>query len=454
MTFQEEGLQQKIYTVSELTDKINFLLEEKFPFVWISGEISNFRMASSGHFYFTLKDESAQISSVMFRGQNRSLKFDPSDGISITGLGRLSVYKPRGNYQIIFEFIEPKGIGELQVAFEQLKRRLEQEGLFEAQNKRPLPFLPQKIGIVTSIQGAVIHDILKIAKRRYPNLNISILPTRVQGIGSEIEIKNAIETANQIDCDVIILARGGGSLEDLQAFNSEMVARAIFESTVPVVSAVGHETDYTISDFVADLRAPTPSAAAEMIIPLKEELIQQIDHLERNLVHNMIWWIRGKKEFLSYCTDKLADPQKRIQELGERADELLRRLIRTTARSLREKTRESIGLQDKLKLLSPEKMILWQRKNLERYLKELITTTKNNTKNKINKIQRLSVSLNALSPLAILERGYSVTRTFPDKKIVKSAGQVSTGQELEIQLYEGRIGAVVNKRGIVRNNPG
>lgn len=445
MTVRQEDVNQQIYTVSELTNKINHLLEETFPFIWINGEISNFSFANSGHCYFTLKDEKAQIRAVMFRGQNRMLKFEPEDGLSITGLGRISVYKPRGNYQIIFEFMEPKGIGALQLTFEQLKNRLEAEGLFDVQRKRPLPFLPQKIFIITSIKGAVIHDILKITKRRFRNLDINILPVKVQGEGSDVEIKNAIEMANAVGGDVLILARGGGSLEDLQAFNSENVARAIFSSNIPVVSAVGHETDYTISDFVADHRAPTPSAAAEMVIPQKEVLVQQIDFLENKLIQSMTQKIRSHQEVLSYYENRLIDPQKRIQNFREKTDGLLNRLIRTKSQYLLEKTRELGWMKDKLAILSPEKKIDKNKEKISRQTERLISTCKQSLKNKRYRLQTLLATISALSPLAILERGYSVTRTYPDKKIVRDSAKVKLGQQLEILLSEGTIGAVVNK---------
>ncbi|MFC1896679.1 exodeoxyribonuclease VII large subunit, partial [Thermodesulfobacteriota bacterium] len=259
-------MERRLYTVSELTRAIRSLLEEALPFVWLRGEISNFHVPISGHFYFTLKDAGAQIRSVMFRGQNRSLKFQPEDGLAVIALGRISVYEPQGIYQIIVEFMEPEGVGALQVAFEQLKARLGQEGLFGPEHKRPLPFLPRKISVMTSPTGAVIHDFIKVIDRRFPSVHIEVVPVRVQGEGSEEEMVQALNTVNMCgDSDVIVLARGGGSLEDLQAFNSESVARAVFKSCIPVVSAVGHETDFTIADFTADVRAPTPSAAAEIV---------------------------------------------------------------------------------------------------------------------------------------------------------------------------------------------
>lgn len=273
-----------IYSVSELTARIKSLLESNFPFVWVCGEVSNYRMPASGHCYFTLKDENAQIAAVVFRAQYRQARVTLADGMSIIGLGRLSVYEPRGNYQVILEYLEPAGLGALQLAFETLKRRLAAEGYFDPRHKKPLPFMPAKISVVTSPSGAVVHDIINVLSRRFPNLAIEIVPVNVQGPRAEAEIINALALVSQrADSDVVILARGGGSLEDLQAFNSESVAMAVFHCQIPVVSAIGHETDVTIADFIADLRAPTPSAAAELVAPEKKALLRQVAELDRAL---------------------------------------------------------------------------------------------------------------------------------------------------------------------------
>ena len=279
---------RKVYTVSELNAVIKSLLEQRFPFVWIVGEISNFKIPLSGHYYFTLKDEASQINAVMFRGQHRQLKFEPEDGMRVTGLGRLSVYEPRGAYQILLEYLEPSGVGGLQIAYEKLKARLAEEGLFDQQYKKPIPFLPHKIALITSPSGAVVHDMLNIIDRRFPNMQIEVFPVKVQGTGAEDEITEALEMLNdRSGVDVAILARGGGSLEDLQAFNSEHVARAIFAARIPIIAAIGHETDYTIADFVADLRAPTPSAAAELAVPVKFELLQQVNNIFADLKYRI-----------------------------------------------------------------------------------------------------------------------------------------------------------------------
>ena len=326
---------RRIYTVSELTSIIKVLLEDKFPIVWLCGEISNFRVPVSRHFYFTLKDRKAQINAVMFRNQNRNLKFEPEDGMSVTGLGRIGVYEPRGTYQIIFEYLEPEGIGAIQLAFEQLKERLSDEGLFDDKHKSALPFLPQKISIITSPTGAVVHDILKIINRRFPNIHIEIIPVKVQGDGAENEIVTGLELLNiRSDSDVAILARGGGSLEDLQAFNSEEVARAIFASEIPIISAVGHETDFTIADFVADMRAPTPSAAAELIVPLKKDLIRKCTELSMILTSRSFRYIEHLQMLVKEMSNRLVDPRKKIEDLRLRTDDLLARLNRTFKNSI------------------------------------------------------------------------------------------------------------------------
>ena len=301
-TIEEFEQTRKIYTVSELNALIKSLLEQQFPFVWVVGEISNFRIPLSGHFYFTLKDEASQLNAVMFRGQHRQLKFEPEDGMRVTGMGRLSVYEPRGSYQIILEYLEPSGVGGLQIAYEKLKARLADEGLFDQQYKKPLPFLPHKMALITSPSGAVVHDMLNIIDRRFSNTQIEIFPVKVQGTGAEEEIVEALRMLNdRIGVDLGILARGGGSLEDLQAFNSERVARAIFASKIPIIAAIGHETDYTIADFVADLRAPTPSAAAELAVPIKYELLQKVKDISADLKYRVRHTIERSRKTLIDC---------------------------------------------------------------------------------------------------------------------------------------------------------
>ncbi len=390
---------RRIYTVSELTSEIKVLLEKNFPFMWICGEISNLRIPVSKHFYFTLKDEDAQINAVMFRNQNRNLQFDLEDGMSITGLGRISVYEPRGTYQIILEHLEPKGIGALQMAFEQLKARLFDEGLFDEKHKTPLPFLPKKISVITSPSGAVVHDILKIINRRFSNVHIEVIPVKVQGVGSDREIVSALELLNSRvgtinSADVAILARGGGSIEDLSAFNSEDVARAIFASKVPIISAVGHETDFTIADFAADVRASTPSAAAEIAVPLKYELELRCIELSRSLRVRFCKNIEHLRSLLNEISKRLIHPKKKIEDLRLKVDDFTSRLIRIFINSIHQR-REHLA---------------WR-------------------------VDRL----NALSPTAILARGYSITRTIPGAVVVRNSGQVKIGQNLEVMIEKGSL---------------
>ena len=319
--------ERKVYTVSELTKKIRETLEVNFDLIWVTGEISNLRTPSSGHYYFTLKDKESQIKAVLFRPQLRFLKFLPQDGMDIICYGRLTVYEKRGEYQIIIEYLEPKGIGALSFAFEQLKEKLSKEGLFDQAHKKPIPFLPKRIGIITSPTGAAIRDMIQIIGRRFSNLEIYIYPVRVQGEEAPSEIVKAIYEMNQWGkVDVIILGRGGGSLEDLWAFNTEEVARAIFDSKIPIISAVGHEIDFTIADFVADLRAPTPSAAAELVVPDRTEITNVISSLSVRLNTRMKQILEMEKQHYFMLIKRLPDLRFRLSDLQSRIDDLKSRL--------------------------------------------------------------------------------------------------------------------------------
>ncbi len=385
----------RIYAVSELTSEIRDILENRFSFVWVRGEISDFRIPGSGHYYFTLKDDHARISAVMFKGQNRALKFLPEDGTKVTGLGRISVYEPRGTYQIIFEYLEPKGIGALQLAFEQLKAKLAAQGLFDEDRKKPLPFLPKMIAVITSPTGAVIHDILTIINRRFDTMRVQIVPVRVQGDGADKEIADAVKLLNsRNEADVAILARGGGSLEDMSAFNTEIVARAIFDSKIPIVSAVGHETDVTIADFAADLRAPTPSAAAELVVPIKDELKRRCVELEYVLKMSMYASVIHYRKTLEALSERLIHPKKKIETMRLRLDDLGERLLSRMANGIRQKREQ----------------LLWR-----------------------------TEKLNVLSPLAVLSRGYSISRAIPDGNLIRNSDEVGIGDRLEILLANGKL---------------
>ncbi|MEE8399257.1 MAG: exodeoxyribonuclease VII large subunit, partial [Desulfobacterales bacterium] len=429
-----------IYTVSDLTANIKSLLEDHFPFVWISGEISNFRVPASGHFYFVLKDDKAQLSSVMFRGQNRNLKFRPADGMVITGLGRINVYEPRGAYQLLLEYLEPEGVGALQVAFEQLKARLAAEGLFDDQHKKPLPYLPKKIGIVTSPTGAVVHDILNVLNRRFPNRTIQIFPVRVQGDAADSEIASAIEWLNDHTAmDLIILARGGGSLEDLSAFNSETVARAIFSSEIPIVTAIGHETDHTIADFVADLRAPTPSAAAEQILPQKDDLLLRLDGISHNLTLAFRHYYEQLTGHLSDLTGRLIHPRERLKDLRTRTADATDRLFRRFSAIIEQKRERVEWRRDRLMSASPihTAEILYDK--LDSLSANLLTYINIHIDRNRSDLRELSGQLRQLSPMAILSRGYSITRTIPDLAIVKDPDKVKIAQRLEVLLNQGAL---------------
>ncbi|MEE9496074.1 MAG: exodeoxyribonuclease VII large subunit [Desulfobacterales bacterium] len=444
-----DGMHQtrKVYTVSQLNAAIKSLMEEQFPFVWIVGEISNFRIPVSGHFYFTLKDEAAQINAVMFRGQQRQLKFEPEDGMRMTGMGRLSVYEPRGTYQIILEYMEPAGVGALQIAYEKLKARLAEEGLFDDKDKQPIPFLPQIIALMTSPSGAVVHDMLNIIDRRFPNMNIQIFPVKVQGDGAEDEIVAALELLNQkADADVAILARGGGSLEDLQAFNSEHVAKAVFGSRIPVISAVGHETDYTIVDFAADLRAPTPSAAAELAVPVKNELLRIVDDTFAALEYRMFNIIERLRLNLMDVARRLVDPGRLIQDWRLRLDDFASRLSRQ-ALILLERRKESLNWwQDRLIAHSPNPQIYNFNVIIKQNSYNLLKNLHKTLEGKSTRLCELRARLETLSPIAILERGYSITRTIPDLKVVRNPKSVSINQDLEVMVAKGSLTCRVKEK--------
>jgi exodeoxyribonuclease VII large subunit len=438
---------REVYTVSQLNAVIKSILEEQFPFVWIVGEISNFRIPVSGHFYFTLKDDTAQINAVMFRGQQRQLKFEPEDGMRITGMGRLSVYEPRGTYQIILEYMEPAGIGALQIAFEKLKARLAEEGLFDEKCKQPIPFFPQKIALMTSPSGAVVHDMLNIIARRFANLNIQIFPVKVQGGGAEDEIVAALALLNQkAEADVAILARGGGSLEDLQAFNSEHVARAVFASRIPVISAVGHETDYTIADFVADLRAPTPSAAAELAVPLKSELLRFVDDTFAALAYRMFNRIERLRLNLTDVAKRLVDPKRQIQDWRLRLDDFSSRLTRQALILLGRKKEGLNWWIDRLVASSPKLHIYNFNVTVKQNSYNLLKNINKTLEEKTARLGELRARLETLSPIAILERGYSITRTIPDLKVVRNPRRVAINQDLEVMVAKGSLTCRVKEK--------
>ena len=440
MNILNEHKTKTIYTVSELTSEIKNTLEDRYPFIWINGEISNLARPSSGHLYFTLKDKKAQISSVMFRSQSRNLKFELKNGLEITGFGRISLYEPRGAYQFIFEFVEPKGTGALQLAFEQLKNKLSNEGLFDTVHKKKIPFLSQRISVITSPSGAVIHDIQNVINRRFPNVIIEIHPVSVQGSDSENEIARAVDIINkQATSDVIIVARGGGSIEDLASFNSEIVARALFASIIPVISAVGHETDYTICDFVSDLRAPTPSAAAEIVMPDKNELKLNLVKLQTRLLNNFKNNLKKNRDMLNSLSGRIINPKRRIHDLQFSIEDLGNRLQRSMKQNLDNK-RNGLNWQiEKLGICSPLKSCGLLKNNLNHQNNLMVSAIGSAIQNNRQKLDMLNSRLNSLNPSAVIDRGYSITRTIPDGKIISDSKSVSPEQELEVILSKGSI---------------
>ena len=439
--------QQHIYSISELNKNIKNLLEDKYPFLWISGEISNFRIPSSGHCYFTLKDSRSQISSVLFRTQASNLAFRPKDGMAVVGFGRLAVYEPRGSYQIVFEYMEPKGIGNLQIAFEKLKRQLAAEGLFDEQVKKKLPELPKTIAIVTSPTGAAVRDFIQVAQRRFPNIPLKVVPVRVQGESAPREIIQALTWLNDIEtCDVIVLARGGGSIEDLWAFNDEQVARTIFVSRIPVVSAIGHETDFTIADFVADLRAPTPSAAAEMVIPSKAELKNRIHVLKQKLYVSTVSLLKLLGKQLLGLDGRIVHPKRRIQDWRLRQDDLTMRLTATINTALARKKERIAFRREVLMQGSPVKRIATLRMRLDNLRQALAGEMFHRLQEQRSSLVKNSAILDAFNPMAILQRGYSITRRLPGRSIVRNAGSVKIDQQLEVILAEGKLRVTVNEK--------
>ncbi len=439
--------QRQVYSVSQLTLKIKGLLENQFPFVWVAGEISNFSRPASGHYYFTLKDLDAQIQAVMFKGQNQHLDFIPENGMHITGLGRLSVYEPRGSYQIIFELVEPKGIGAIQIAFEQLKTKLSNEGLFDRKYKKPLPFLPQKICIITSPTGSVVLDFIRIVHRRFANIIIDIIPTAVQGQQSAAQIAECIAMANDLnDVDVIVLARGGGSMEDLQAFNSEDVARAIFNSILPVISAIGHETDFTIADFVADLRAPTPSAAAEMIVPDQLELEMRRMETHKRLQNAFNQYIEKIRLQLNSFGVRLVHPKKQIQNLLIKIDDLVYRQDLALQRIVEQQQDQLTLLNNNLQHCNPKDKIVKYNDYLLFIKHKLISHFKNYIDLHSHQLTKLTTLLNAMNPKDILARGYSITQRLPDMRIVRDPNHVKIDQNIKVLVEKGEITCRVERK--------
>ena len=434
--------ERRIYSVSELTGSIRELLESSFGDLWIEGEISNCRAWNTGHVYFTLKDSGAQIKAVMFRSAVRYLKFKLEDGQHVIARGRLGVYDPKGEYQLVCEHVQPRGAGALQVAFEQLKKRLQGEGLFDTARKRPLPVLPAKIGIVTSLDGAALRDILKVLGRRHATAHVVIRPARVQGEGAAAEIAAGIrELAKVRGVDVLIVGRGGGSMEDLWAFNEEPVARAIQFCPVPVVTAIGHEVDFTIADFVADLRAPTPSAAAEMVLAAKTEFCARIDHLQQRLVAGVHGQLQRRRLTLQGLERRrgFGTWPARLALRGRHVAELSHELRAAIGAILIGKERQHRAVRARLDAHDMRRRLVAIRAQLSAADARLRAAAASRHERAQARVGTLAARIETLSPLAVLGRGYAVCWNADRTAIVRRASAVQPGDHVRVRLHEGEL---------------
>ncbi len=439
------SVSRQIQTVSELTSSITLLLESEFPFVAICGEVSNVRRPYSGHLYFTLKDPEAQIRCVFFKSQQRYLEKPLADGAKIVCKGRISVYKQRGEYQIIVDHIADEGRGKLQQQFEYLKNKLLAEGIFAAESKKKLPTLVQKICLITSPTGAAVHDFLKKALERFSNLEVEILPAAVQGDRAAQEITSQIAVANKRNwADIIILTRGGGSLEDLAAFNDEKLARAIYSSQLPIVSAVGHEVDFTIADFVADHRSPTPSAAAEEIVPAQKQLMAGLDLLEKRMENALRNSLQRNENRLASLKKLLTDPRRIIEHYQLKVDHASLHLSHLFSKKNDLAQKRLEGYRQKLEARSPERQISAAITRCEVLTGHLTQAMKDTLQTLRERLANQSTRLDALSPLAVLGRGYALAMT-TDKHIIRSIKQVQKDEQIEVRVADGTITSVVKK---------
>ncbi|MFQ5483127.1 MAG: exodeoxyribonuclease VII large subunit [Nitrospinaceae bacterium] len=435
-----------VYTVSELAAGIRGLLEMNFESVWLSGEVSGYKVVQSRHAYFTLKDANAQMRCVMFRGARAGLRFAPVDGDQILVQGRVTVYEARGDYQLIVETMEPVGLGALQKAFEQLKAKLEAEGLFDPVRKRPLPAFPWKIGVVTSPTGAVIRDILHVIQRRHPKVSVLLRPVRVQGEGAAAEIAAAIEEMNGLpDLDLLIVGRGGGSIEDLWAFNEEVVARAIYNSRLPVVSAVGHEVDFTIADFVADVRAPTPSAAAEIAVPVLARTEEDLRDLTRRLASALRRSLQERRQRVRGLVDRrfFREPGRILEAPLQRVDEMTARLGRGLGQGVSLKRQRLTGTVRHLLAASPDRRLAQIKIRWQGAMHLLVRLVSGAMQHQRQRLDGLAKSLNALSPLNVLDRGYSLITDPASGRVIQNSAQVKPGDPLRVRLAKGRLDCTV-----------
>lgn len=441
----EQNELRDIYSVTRLNREVKTILES-FPLLWVEGEISNFKSYNSGHWYFSLKDQASQVSCAMFRGKNMLTKLQPKDGMLVRVRARVTLYEPRGNYQIIVEHMEEAGEGALRRAFEELKQKLQNEGLFNSEHKQPVPEHPQCVGIVTSPSGAAVHDIITTLKRRFPALSVILYPVAVQGAGSADEIAEAINKAQQRkECDVLIVGRGGGSLEDLWSFNEEKVARAIYSCEIPIVSAVGHEVDFTIADYVADHRAPTPTAAAELVSPDQYSYQQQLENSFNRLSRLMTSRLQQQQQQLNWLGKRLTHPGRRLQDIAQRLDELQARHLR--AQQIQRQNQQVIlqGLTTRLKLCDPRQRLQQQKEKCQLISQRLHQGMGQKLQSAKQQLTHVTHSLDTVSPLATLQRGYAIVSKEGYDQIIRSSQKIKIGDKIVTQLAAGKLFSTINK---------
>ncbi|SEA95588.1 Exodeoxyribonuclease VII large subunit [Thiothrix caldifontis] len=437
-----------IFSISQLNAEVGQLLSQGFPALWVEGEISNFTRATSGHLYLSLKDAGAQVRCAMFKGRASSLKLIPKNGLKVLVRGKVGLYEPRGEYQFIIEHMEDAGVGALQRQFEELKQRLQTQGLFAPEHKQTLPAFPRCIGVITSPTGAAIRDILNVLKRRCPQIPVVVYPVLVQGEGAKDQIANAIRQADREQrCDVLILARGGGSIEDLWSFNEEVVAHAIYTCSLPIISGVGHEIDFTIADFVADVRAPTPSAAAELVSPDMAALQTQVQRLFLQLHRYQQRRLQVAGEHLQRLQQRLENqrPTNRLQQKVQRLDELEMRLQATLLRHLHSQQQKLTNLSTRLQVQSPVRQIQQQQAQLKHWQQYLLVLIQQRLDKAHDKLQIQAGQLHTLSPLATLERGYGIVRHLETGQVIRSIAPLRLGHSVTTQVQDGSFDSIITR---------
>lgn len=437
--FQRLGLDREVLTVSQLNQRARLLLEDVFPQIWVEGELSNIARPASGHVYFTLKDRNAQVRCAIFKQQASRVRDLLRDGLLVRVRGRVSLYEGRGDYQMILDSVEAAGDGALRLAFEALKATLQAEGLFAQERKRAMPQYPQRVGVITSASGAVLHDIVSVFARRAPHVQLSLIATAVQGRDATAQIVRALALADSAQYDALILARGGGSLEDLWCFNEEAVARAIAACQTPIISAIGHETDVSISDFVADVRAPTPSAAAELLAPDRSELLQQLHITERRLGLRINETLARKRIQLQHLRQRLRHPRERLQQHNQRLDDLSLRLQRAMQASLQQRQLGFSYALARLNIQHPAEALATRQQRLNNLQQRLLRATDLHLRQTKQHLHSVLQTLHVVSPLATLERGYSILSSSDEQQIIRSVTAVQPEQTLQARLADGYL---------------